>query len=105
MYNLQDTEHPTLGDEVFVTVDNCSVVPYVGNTLDDKSVKPETIDTEQNFQVMEWPYWRNPLSQVDMEQLAENRGKAMQRYKEKKKTRRQLYLVNYVIHFHSHYLV
>ncbi|CAO2828687.1 unnamed protein product [Amaranthus hypochondriacus] len=83
-----DTENPTLGDEVFVTVDNCSVVPYVGNTLDDESIKPETIDTEQNFQVMEWPYWRNPLSQVDMEQLAENRGKAMQRYKEKKKTRR-----------------
>lgn len=82
-----DGRNQTMANEVFVTIENYSV-PFAGPSSDAKTIKPEAIDGEQNFQVMEWPYWRKPLSQSDMDQLAENRGKAMQRYKEKKKTRR-----------------
>lgn len=73
--------------EPYTSVENCSV-PFVGPSSD-TLVKPETFDGELNFQLMEWPIWRQSLSKDDIEQLAENRGKAMLRYKEKKKTRRQ----------------
>lgn len=82
-----DGPKQTMDNEVYISVENCSV-PFVGASSDDKVIKPETIDGEQNLQFMEWPYWRKPLSTTDMEQLAENRGKAMLRYQEKKKTRR-----------------
>ncbi|KAK9749981.1 hypothetical protein RND81_02G163700 [Saponaria officinalis] len=77
----------TLSDQFFVTVDNCSR-PSVGVPSEERAIKPETNVGEPDFQVMEWPYWRKPLSQTDMDQLAENRGKAMLRYQEKKKNRR-----------------
>ncbi|KAL2939618.1 Zinc finger protein CONSTANS-LIKE 14 [Bienertia sinuspersici] len=83
-----DDRNQTMDCEAFETVDNCSV-PFVGPSSD-TMVKPETFDGDQNFQLMEWPFLRKPLSKDDMDQLAENRGKAMIRYKEKKKTRRQL---------------
>ncbi|KMT06874.1 hypothetical protein BVRB_6g152140 [Beta vulgaris subsp. vulgaris] len=82
-----DGGNQTVDNDIFVTLENCSV-PSIGLSSDAEMIKPEAIDGEQNFQVMEWPYWRKPLGNTDMEQLAENRGKAMLRYKEKKKTRR-----------------
>ncbi|XP_074309169.1 zinc finger protein CONSTANS-LIKE 14-like [Silene latifolia] len=76
-----------VSDQFFVTVDNCSR-PSVGASSEENAIKPETTEGEPEFQVLEWPYWRKPLSQSDMDQLAENRGKAMLRYQEKKKNRR-----------------
>ncbi|XP_021762490.1 zinc finger protein CONSTANS-LIKE 15-like [Chenopodium quinoa] len=82
-----DGTNQMMDSEVYLTVDNCSV-PVVGASSDDKVIKPEMIDGEHNMQFMEWPYWRKPLNTADVEQLAENRGIAMLRYKEKKKSRR-----------------
>ncbi|KAJ8433205.1 hypothetical protein Cgig2_004337 [Carnegiea gigantea] len=75
------------GDQIFVTMEDFSV-PSVDLSLEPKGANPETFDEEENSQVLEWPYWKNSLSKADMEQLAENRDKAVQRYREKKKNRR-----------------
>uniref|UniRef100_A0A7C9D135 CCT domain-containing protein n=1 Tax=Opuntia streptacantha TaxID=393608 RepID=A0A7C9D135_OPUST len=79
----------TLCEQIFANVDHCSMTS-VGAAPEPKPMTSETFDGKHNFQVMEWHCWRKPMtmSQADMEQLAETRGKAMQRYKEKKKTRR-----------------
>lgn len=63
-------------------------MPSIGKPSEPKVIQPETFDGEQSSHVIEFPYWRKPRSKADMEQLAENRGRAMLRYKEKKKTRR-----------------
>ena len=80
----------TLCEQIFANVDHCSMTS-VAAAPEPKPMTSETFDGKHNFRVMEWHCWRKPItmSQADMEQLAETRGKAMQRYKEKKKTRRQ----------------
>uniref|UniRef100_A0A7C9CZX7 CCT domain-containing protein n=1 Tax=Opuntia streptacantha TaxID=393608 RepID=A0A7C9CZX7_OPUST len=85
----QDGGMQTLCEQIFANVDHCSMTS-VGAAPEPKPMTSETFDGKHNFQVMEWHCWRKPMtmSQADMEQLAETRGKAMQRYKEKKKTRR-----------------
>lgn len=88
-HSTNDGGIQTLCEQIFANVDPSSMTS-VGAPPEPKAMVSETFDGRHSFQVMEWHCWRNPItmSQADMEQLAETRGKAMQRYKEKKKTRR-----------------
>lgn len=52
---------------------------------------------EQPFLVRGGQTRPEELSKADIEMLAQNRGNAMQRYKEKKKTRRYLFLTGYLV--------
>lgn len=82
-----NSRNQTLDDQFLIDVESCTV-PSIGLSSEPTVIKPEAFDGEHRFQVMEWPYWKKPMSEADKEQLAENRGKAMLRYKEKKKNRR-----------------
>jgi len=84
---MQDGENQTADDQIFAGMEDFSV-PSLDLSPEQKETDPETFDEEENSLVLEWPYWKNSLSKADMEQLAENRGKAVQRYREKKKNRR-----------------
>lgn len=82
-----DGRNQALNDEIYVTVEDFNV-PSVGLSSEPKILSPETFDEDQNSQVVDWPFWKTTLSQEDMDQLSENRGKAVERYREKKKNRR-----------------
>ncbi|XVF57714.1 hypothetical protein PTKIN_Ptkin07bG0004800 [Pterospermum kingtungense] len=79
-----------------LTTEESNNVPVLGSISDSKVVEPLKCDGTRYFQVMEYPILagcdstNEGKAKVDTELLARNRGKAMLRYKEKKKHRRYI---------------
>ncbi|OMO85499.1 Zinc finger, B-box [Corchorus capsularis] len=77
-----------------LTTEESNNVPVVGSSSDSKVVEPLKSDSNRYVQVMEHcvPAGNESINEArtkfDMELLAQNRGNAMLRYKEKKKNRR-----------------
>lgn len=81
-------------------ISSCRATEAEGNTADGNSVpmlesrfyEPNTYNSISNIQFKEHPFLSRNLQtetpNYDTELMAQNRGNAMMRYKEKKKTRR-----------------